>query len=73
MVLKNWQFKDGVLVVKLEYKEIQNLADEISNRKIKAIFIETTISPATIEALKAAVQDKGHDVVIGAKNCSLMP
>ena len=46
-------------------REIQNLADEISKRKIKAIFVETSISPATIEALQAAVRDKGHDVVIG--------
>ena len=48
-------------------KEIQNLADEISKRKIKALFVETSISPATIEALKAAVQDKGHDVMIGGE------
>ena len=48
-------------------REIQNLADEISERKIKALFVETSISPATIEALKAAVQDKGHDVVIGGE------
>ena len=48
-------------------REIQNLADEISKREIKALFIETSISPATIEALKAAVQDKGHDVIIGGE------
>ena len=48
-------------------REIQNLADEISERKIKAVFVETSISPATIEALEAAVQDKGHDVVIGGE------
>ena len=48
-------------------REIQNLADEITERKIKAVFVETSISPATIEALEAAVQDKGHDVVIGGE------
>jgi len=48
-------------------REIQNLADEITERKIKAVFVETSISPATIEALTAAVQDKGHNVVIGGK------
>ena len=48
-------------------REIQNLADEISKREIKALFIETSISPATIEALKAAVQDRGHDIVIGGE------
>ena len=46
-------------------REIQNLADVITEREIKAVFVETSISPATIEALKAAVQDQGHDVVIG--------
>lgn len=46
-------------------REIQNIADEIAQRQIKAIFVETSISPATIEALQAAVQDRGHDVVIG--------
>ena len=48
-------------------REIQNLADVITEREIKAIFVETSISPATIEALKAAVQDKGHNVVIGGE------
>ena len=48
-------------------REIQNLADQISKRKIKALFAETSVSPATIEALKEAVQDKGHDVVIGGE------
>ena len=48
-------------------RDIQNLADEITERKIKAVFVETSISPATIEALKAAVQDKRHDVVIGGE------
>ena len=48
-------------------REIQNLADEISKQKIKALFVETSISPATIEALEAAIQDKGHDIVIGGE------
>ena len=48
-------------------REIQNLAGEIAERKIKSVFVETSISPATIEALQAAVQDKGHDVVIGGE------
>ena len=48
-------------------REIQNLADEISKRKIKALFVETSISPATIEALEAAVQSRGHDIVIGGE------
>ena len=48
-------------------REIQNLAEEITERKIKAVFVETSISSATIDALKAAAQDKGHDVMIGGE------
>ena len=48
-------------------REIQSLADEISGREIKALFVETSVSPATVEALRAAVQDRGHDVVIGGE------
>lgn len=48
-------------------REIQNLADQISKRKIRALFVETSISPATIEALREAVQDRGHDVVLGGQ------
>ena len=48
-------------------REIQNLADEIAERKIKAVFVETSISPATIKALEAAIKDKGHNVVIGGE------
>lgn len=48
-------------------KEMQMLADQITNRKIKAIFVETSISPSTIEALRAAVNNRGHNVVIGGE------
>ncbi len=37
------------------------------NEKSKALFVETSISPATIEALEAAVQSRGHDIVIGGE------
>lgn len=48
-------------------REMQLLADQIADRKINAIFIETSISPATIEALRAAVNDRGHNTVIGGE------
>lgn len=46
-------------------KDVQNLAAFIIDRKIKAIFVETSVPRRTIEALKAAVNSKGHDVEIG--------
>jgi len=48
-------------------REIQNLADVIADRKINAVFVESSVSPATMEALSAAVRDRGHDVVIGGE------
>jgi len=48
-------------------REIQNLADVIADRGINAVFVESSVSPATMEALSAAVRDRGHDVAIGGE------
>ena len=45
--------------------DIQSLAKIIVERKIPAVFVETSVSPRTIEALKEAVRDRGFDVKIG--------
>lgn len=45
--------------------DVQALADLIAERQIPAIFIETTISPRTVEAVQAAVRAKGLNVEIG--------
>lgn len=47
--------------------DVQNLADFIAERKIKAIFVESSVPQATIEAVQAAVQARGEDVVIGGQ------
>ncbi|MBC3845637.1 zinc ABC transporter substrate-binding protein [Winogradskyella echinorum] len=46
-------------------QDVQKLAAFIIDKKIKAIFIESSVPKRTIEALQAAVKSKGHDVVIG--------
>ncbi|GGW56553.1 manganese/zinc/iron transport system substrate-binding protein [Winogradskyella epiphytica] len=46
-------------------QDVQNLSDFIIEKKIKAIFIESSVPQRTIEALQAAVKSKGHDVEIG--------
>ena len=46
-------------------QDVQKLAAFIIDKKIKAIFIESSVPRRTIEALQAAVKSKGHDVVIG--------
>jgi manganese/zinc/iron transport system substrate-binding protein len=45
--------------------DIQHLADVIVERQIPAIFVETSVSPRTIQALQEAVRDRGFDVVVG--------
>ena len=37
----------------------------IVDRKIPAIFVESSVSPRSIEALQAGVEAKGHRVVVG--------
>ncbi len=45
--------------------DVQNLANFIINKKIKAIFVESSVPKRTIEALQAAVNSKNYTVEIG--------
>lgn len=47
--------------------DVSDLATFIVERQIKAIFIESSVPPKTIEALQAAVKAKGFDVAIGGE------
>ena len=47
--------------------DVQGLADFIVARKLKAIFVESSVPEATIKAVQAAVRDKGHEVAIGGQ------
>ena len=46
-------------------KDVQRLSEFIMERKVKAIFVESSVPRRTIEALQAAVKSKGFDVKIG--------
>lgn len=46
-------------------KDVQKLAAYIIEKQVKAIFVESSVPLRTIEALKEAVNSKGHDVIIG--------
>lgn len=46
-------------------QDVQNLATFIIERKVKAIFVESSVPKRTIEALQASVKSKNHEVVIG--------
>lgn len=46
---------------------LRGIADVIARRKIKAIFVESSVPQGTIEALQKAVQSRGWNVVIGGE------
>ncbi|HSZ72172.1 MAG TPA: zinc ABC transporter substrate-binding protein, partial [Cytophagaceae bacterium] len=46
-------------------KDISELVDQISRRKVKAVFIETSVSPKAIEAVVEGCKARGHDIRIG--------
>lgn len=48
-------------------QDMSNLADVIVSRKVPAVFVESTVSPKTIEALQAAVADRGGSVRLGGQ------
>lgn len=47
--------------------DVQGLAELIATRKIKAIFVESSVPHSTIEAVQAAVRARGWDVAIGGQ------
>jgi manganese/zinc/iron transport system substrate-binding protein len=46
-------------------QDVQELSNFIIEKKIKAIFVESSVPRRTIEALQSSVNSKGHDVIIG--------
>ena len=47
--------------------DVSALADFITEKKIKAIFVESSVPTKTIEALQSAVKAKGFEVAIGGE------
>ncbi len=47
--------------------DVQELATFIAERRIPAIFVESSVSTRSLEAVKAAVKSKGFDVQIGGE------
>jgi manganese/zinc/iron transport system substrate-binding protein len=45
--------------------DLQHLADFIATRRIPAIFVESSISPRSIQAVREAVRSRGYDVRLG--------
>ena len=45
--------------------DVQQLAEFVADRQIPALFVESSVSPRSIEAVRAAVRSRGHEVEIG--------
>lgn len=45
--------------------DVQNLADFVAERRIPALFVESSVSPRGIEAVREAVRSRGFEVSIG--------
>ena len=48
-------------------KDVQDLATFIAEHKIKAVFVESSVPEKYVQAVQAAVQEKGFDVGIGGE------
>jgi manganese/zinc/iron transport system substrate-binding protein len=44
---------------------IRSLADDIVKRRVRALFVESSVPPDTIEALKKAVESRGWQIKLG--------
>jgi len=47
--------------------DVQQLADLIAERGIRAVFVESSVPQTTISAVQAAVRSRGQDVAIGGE------
>jgi manganese/zinc/iron transport system substrate-binding protein len=48
-------------------RDVQELAEFLAENEIKAIFVESSVPPETIEAVQDATRDKGWEVEIGGE------
>jgi manganese/zinc/iron transport system substrate-binding protein len=47
--------------------DIERVADVIADRGVKAVFIESSVPPQTIDAVLASAREKGQDAVVGGE------
>jgi manganese/zinc/iron transport system substrate-binding protein len=52
-------------VVEAGTADVQELARFVAERRVPALFVETSVSPRSIEAVRAAVRSRGFDVMVG--------
>lgn len=48
-------------------RDLENLLDVIVERNVKAVFVESSVSPRSIEALVSGAKSRGHAIEIGGE------
>lgn len=48
-------------------QDVDRLVEQLVSRKIRAVFVESSISPKSIEALVTGAKSRGHDLVVGGE------
>jgi manganese/zinc/iron transport system substrate-binding protein len=48
-------------------RDVQNLVNLLVTKKVKAVFVESSVSPKAIEAVVQGAKEKGHDVKVGGE------
>ncbi|WLR41195.1 zinc ABC transporter substrate-binding protein [Bacillus carboniphilus] len=48
-------------------KDVQNLVNTLTERQIKAVFIESSINPGNLDPVVEGAKEKGHEVSIGGE------
>jgi len=48
-------------------KDVQNMVDYLVSNKIKAIFVESSVSDKAMKAVIEGAKEKGHEIVIGGE------
>ncbi len=48
-------------------RDMDRVVDVVAGRKLRAIFVESSVPPKSIEAVRSACADKGHDVALGGE------
>jgi manganese/zinc/iron transport system substrate-binding protein len=50
-----------------DLRAVNNLVDLLARRKIKSVFVESSVPPRNVEALVESCEARGHEVVVGGE------
>jgi manganese/zinc/iron transport system substrate-binding protein len=54
-------------VTEASLADVREVADLVAERSVPALFVESTVNPRTIEAVRVAVRERGSEVTVGGE------